>query len=133
MPKPKIDKPPTGVAEKLAAVFKLAKAHRQAANVADKAKAALAAAENDLIDLMQQHNLTAVKIAAGGASITRATLPAVLDWEQVYKHIAKTGEFELLQRRMSSVAWRERYDDESLIPGTEAFVKIGLSLKPKKG
>ena len=69
---------------------------------------------------------------AGGtiatAAITRTVVPNVTDWDQFYKYIMKTKSLDLLERRPSRSAFRERLDAGETVPGVEAFERIGLSL-----
>ena len=66
--------------------------------------------------------------AVATAAITRTTVAQVTDWDEVYKYVKKTGEFDLLQKRMSDVAYRERLDAGKPVPGTEPFIVVNLSL-----
>ena len=69
---------------------------------------------------------------AGGsvatAAITRTVVPNVTDWDTFYKYIIKTKSLDLLERRPSRSAYRERLDAGEAVPGVEAFERIGLSL-----
>lgn len=59
--------------------------------------------------------------------ITKA-VPQVKDWDVFYKHVKKTGEFELLQRRLTDTAIRERWDAGKQVPGVESFNAVTVSL-----
>lgn len=41
----------------------------------------------------------------------------VENWDALYDHIRKTGEFELLQRRVGEGAVKERWDNGDVVPG----------------
>lgn len=43
------------------------------------------------------------------------------DWPKLYAHIKKTGEFELLERRLGRTAAQERIDQGIKIPGVSVF------------
>lgn len=60
-------------------------------------------------------------------SVTNKPVPAVEDWSKLYKHIQKSGEFDLLHRRIGIDAWKHRYDAGKKIPGVGVFIKQGLS------
>jgi hypothetical protein len=49
--------------------------------------------------------------------ITQSAKPVVEDWDKFYSHLKKTGEFELMQRRVSEGAVQERWDSKKQIPG----------------
>jgi len=54
-------------------------------------------------------------------------MPQVEDWNKLYKHIQKTGEFELLQRRLGDGAIKERWEAKKDVPGVGHFNAITVS------
>lgn len=66
------------------------------------------------------------KLATVG--ITTEDVPYIKDWEEVYEYIKSNDRFDLLQRRIGVIAWRDLYKDGVLVPGTEAGVDTDLSL-----
>ena len=77
---------------------------------------------------------------ASGKSLTVSVksdvVPTVKDWDAFYAFIKKNNYFHLLQRRVSTAAWRELHEQLSAkkkeVPGTEAFVKVDLSVTTLK-
>jgi hypothetical protein len=69
-------------------------------------------------------------VAGKVARVTVITkqVPQVKDWDMFYKHVKKTGEFELLQRRLTDTAIRERWDAGKQVPGVESFNAVTLSI-----
>lgn len=63
----------------------------------------------------EEVNRTANKNAS--VSINETTVPEVEDWDALYKHILDTKEFALLQRRVSSKAYKEVLDLGEPVPG----------------
>ena len=61
------------------------------------------------------------------AAITKE-VPQVKDWDLFHKHVKKTGEFDLLQRRLTDSAIQERWDAGKKIPGVESFTVVTLSI-----
>jgi hypothetical protein len=62
---------------------------------------------------------------AARAVIIQKVIPQVQDWAKFYKYILKHKAFELLQRRPSDVAIKERWDSTLQVPGVVPFkVKI---------
>lgn len=55
-------------------------------------------------------------------------VPYIKDWDAVYGYIKDNDRFDLLQRRIGVVAWRDLFKDGILVPGTEAGVDTDLSL-----
>lgn len=68
----------------------------------------------------------------------------VKDWDKLYNHLKKTGEFDLLNRMLNQAAVKERVDAQTrpsgkrgegwkpkLPPGVEAFTVVKLSVTKK--
>lgn len=53
--------------------------------------------------------------------ITESVVPIVKDWPTFYKHIKKTGEFELLNRAPNKTAIQERWDAKKQVPGIDKY------------
>ena len=70
------------------------------------------------------------KLAA--VKVIEKMVPQVADWSELYKHIKKTGSFELLQRRVSETAVRERWAEDEKIPGVDCVTINDLSLSKVK-
>jgi len=87
-----------------------------------ESKAALADIEAKALALMMKEGSEAVRTAAGMYSIRRDTVPKVEDWDKLYDYIKKGEAFEMLQRRISVTAWRERADLGETVPGVTAEV-----------
>jgi hypothetical protein len=72
-----------------------------------------------------------LKRASGGiatAGITVKVVPLVEDWDLVHDYIRKTGEFDLLEKRIGKTAWRARVEDGIDIPGVSAVEDVDISL-----
>jgi hypothetical protein len=67
----------------------------------------------------------------GTASISKTVVATVKAWDEVEQYIYANNALDLLQRRMSDKAWRERYEDGLLIPGTEPHTVVRLNLRIK--
>lgn len=61
-------------------------------------------------------------------SVVTKQVPQVKDWDKFYAHVKKTGQFELMQRRLVDTAIRERWDNGKQVPGVEAFGVVSVSL-----
>lgn len=97
--------------------------------VADALKAEETRTEATLIKEMQEQKITAI-----GGSVVRLAIPtvpeyvpAVKDWDAVYKHILETGDFSLLHKRVGATACKERWDAGEEVPGIERFPVYKLS------
>lgn len=62
------------------------------------------------------------KISNGGLtlSLKKEIVPTVSNWDELQEYVAKTGRFELLQKRMSATAYREAISLGDDIPGVES-------------
>lgn len=61
-------------------------------------------------------------------SIVPKVRPVVEDWDKFYAHIKKTGNFELMQRRVSDPAIKERWEDNKEVPGVTHYPYKDISL-----
>lgn len=66
---------------------------------------------------------------AGTATITENILPTIKDWDALTNYIIENGATHLLQRRVSSAAFRELLDAGIEIPGVEAYTQRQISLR----
>lgn len=69
-----------------------------------------------------------------GGKVARVTLesksvPKVVSWDALYAHIKKTGEFDLLQRRVGEEAVKARWDAKQTVPGVQAEPVAKLSVE----
>ncbi len=94
--------------------------------------AALGAEEKALkdfvLDTFDKADLREVKTKAGTARLAVKDVPQAEDWEKIYAHIKKTGEFDLLQKRLGERACQERWDAKVAIPGVKKFHVVTLKL-----
>jgi len=61
-------------------------------------------------------------------SIQLSTEPTVTDWPAFYKYIVDHDAFDMLQRRLSPTAVKDRWDDGEVVPGIDKFDTWDLSL-----
>lgn len=66
------------------------------------------------------------------AALSRYMVPSAKNWDQVWAHIKKTGDFDLLQKRISTTAWRERYNAGKPVPGIEPVQVVDITVKAAK-
>lgn len=114
------------------AAFAADDAYRRAQDKADDLKNKLDAIKAELLEALIAEKLDASATKLGKAAIRREFVPSVNDWGKVYAFIKKHDAFELLQKRMTATAWRERYENDELVPGTEAFQNVSVRLSRTK-
>ncbi len=91
----------------------------------------LATIESDI--MMQMTDVGVNQVASDKASCTMKLhkRPAIADWQLFYEYVAKTNQFELLHKRLSSAAFVERWEAGEEIPGTTASSVWELSVRRK--
>ena len=87
--------------------------------------------EEELLTRLDDQGMLKATVGAGTATITETIVPNVVDWDAVYEHIGKTGDFYLLQKRPAAAAFRELQASGQEIPGIEPFNKRTISLRKK--
>lgn len=108
------------------------KAHKeQLAEDTRKANNKLAELEKDIMALMSQAGITSAASDKASLSMKKKQHPAIDDWQAFYGYVATTGQFELLHKRLSSTAFRERWDAGEAIPGTSISEVWELSVYRK--
>ena len=79
-------------------------------------------AESDYLDVLLLKKMDAEGVSrtandAASVSINEDTVPNVDDWDELYNHVTSTGDFSLLQRRVSSTAYKEMLKMGEAVPG----------------
>lgn len=67
------------------------------------------------------------------ATLNKSPVPTVKDWPALWAHIQKTGEFDLLEKRVGKTAYRERIDNGKRVPGVETFWQKSISYSKFNG
>lgn len=57
-----------------------------------------------------------------------ATVPRIKDWDAFYAYVKKTGEFDLLQRRLNETAIEERWGQKKHVPGVQGEPVLKFSI-----
>jgi hypothetical protein len=83
---------------------------------------------NEIFELLASMGLTKASGAMATAGIKVSQVPLVESWDLLQEYIQETGEFDLLQKRISVTAWRARYDDGVAIPGVSKVEDVDISL-----
>ena len=60
-----------------------------------------------LLKKMDDEGLSRTANSMASVSINEDIVPDVTDWDKLYEHVQETGDFSLIQRRVSSTAYRE--------------------------
>lgn len=86
-----------------------------------KLEAIESAIEEYFINNLSTKESTGVAGKVGRVQVQPKVVPVVEDWPKFYAHIKKTGEFELMQRRVAEGAVKERWDAKKQVPGVGRF------------
>ncbi len=85
--------------------------------------------ENELIELMDQQNISKSTGTKATVSITTSTKPSVEDWDAFYAYIHKNKYYHLLERRPSVTGCRELFDTKGKIPGVVPYTQRKLNIR----
>ena len=72
-----------------------------------------------LICKLDEQGLSRTANDKASVSINQVTVPDVTDWDVLHAHIIKTADFGLLQRRVSSTAYKEVLKLGEQVPGVQ--------------
>ena len=85
--------------------------------------------ELELLTRLDSQGMKQASTDDGTATITKTTLPNVVDWDALWEHIVDTRAFHLLQRRPAAAAFRELNSSGEKIPGIDAYEQRTISLR----
>jgi len=85
-------------------------------------------ARGTILETLEVSGLQKASGQTATCGIKTSTIPIVTDWDEVFTYIKDHDRFDLVQKRISVLAWRETYENEGLIPGTEAVEDVDISL-----
>ncbi len=80
------------------------------------------------VKLLPKSKLDGATGKVGKVRVWKEDVPVAQDWTALEKHIKKTGEFDLLQRRLSSSAVKERLKLKKKVPGVGTFKRTVVSV-----
>lgn len=123
--------PEQKLGSKIDAAFRALDKYRTAQAVADDLKRKADEMRDALLDEMKILKLDKASSALGTVSVSMVDVPQVQDWSQVHAWVIKNKAPELLQKRISTEAWRERVADGRPIPGVIKFVDVKLLMRSK--
>jgi hypothetical protein len=83
---------------------------------------------NAILECLSESGLEKASGMRATCGIKRSTIPLVTDWDRVFEYIVANDRFDLVQKRISVLAWRDLYNDDIDVPGTEAVEDIDISL-----
>lgn len=86
-----------------------------------------------IITLLGQQDIDQSRGKKATATVTKAVVPHVKNWDSFHRYIKKNNAFYLLERRAAVVAYRDTLEvrRNRPIPGVESVEKITLSLRSR--
>jgi len=113
--------------------IQLLQEERDAINATLKAKEAEIAAKMEALGaLFDASGINGAKGAVGTAERKSQRVFNATDWPALHAFIAKTGAFDLLQKRLTSTAVAARFEEGEPIPGVESFDRYFITVRPAK-
>ncbi len=82
-----------------------------------------------LINQLDAQGVTKASTDAGTATVNETVFPKVEDWDALYVHLKESDSLYLLQKRVSSGAFREQHEAGLTVPGITPFVQRSISLR----
>jgi len=84
--------------------------------------------KQNMIELMQDVGTNSYSAKLGTMSLTEQEIPIVEDWDALYKQMLKEKSFDMLQRRVSVTAWRDRLEEGDTVAGVSSMTKRTLRI-----
>lgn len=125
--KHRLKDPPIG--ELVDTLFEIREEKRAKEEELKEIEARYNAAEQRLMEKLETEKTEKGSGKYASCSISSSVVPQVEDWDALYKFIARTKYFHLLQRRPSTAACRELFESKGSIPGVTPVVVKKLNLR----
>lgn len=81
-----------------------------------------------IIGSLPDEDASGVSGMVARVTITTKSVAQVKDWEKFYEFVQTTGEFDLMQKRVSDAAVKERWEAGDSVPGVEPYSFKTLSI-----
>lgn len=81
-----------------------------------------------IINTLPKSEASGVAGKVARVTVVTKEVPQVKDWDLFYKYIKKTGQFDLMQRRLTDGAIKERWENGKEVPGVEHFQAVTISM-----
>lgn len=89
--------------------------------------------ESDIMHAMAEVGTTKAATEDGhSATMNKKSYPVINDWDAFYQYVADTKSFDLLHKRLSSTAFKDRLSSGEGIPGTSTSEVWELSVRASR-
>ncbi len=86
------------------------------------------ALKNHIIENLPKSEASGVAGKLARVTVVTKQIPQVKDWDAFYKYVKKTGSFDLMQKRLTDAAIKERWEAGKEVPGVEHFNAVSVSI-----
>lgn len=87
--------------------------------------------ETELVIMLEGQGIDQISNDKATISIKKEIVPTVENWDVFQEYIAKTGMFELMQKRASATAYRELQQMGQDVPGVKATELTKVNFRSK--
>lgn len=94
----------------------------------DEIAAEETALKNHIIENLPKSEASGVAGKLARVTVVTKQVPQVKDWDAFYKYVKKTGSFDLMQKRLTDAAIKERWEAGKEVPGVEHFNVVSVSI-----
>ena len=109
-------------------LYQLRQKRLDAQKAVDAIQAEESAIKQHIIDNLPKSEASGISGKLARVTIVKKEVPQVKDWEAFYKYIKKTNQFDLMQRRLTDTAIKERWEAGKEVPGVERFISVTVSM-----
>lgn len=81
-----------------------------------------------IINTLPKSEASGVAGKLARVTLVKKDIPQVNNWDVFYKYVKRTGQFDLLQRRLTDTAIKERWDSGNEVPGVGHFNAVSVSI-----
>lgn len=85
--------------------------------------------EREIMDAMDDQQITESKSAAGKVTLGEAVYPQVEDWPEFHRWILENHYLHFLERRAAVLAYREALNQGIAVPGVVPFTKRKITFR----
>lgn len=110
-------------------LYKLREERKGIEGKAEEIKSEETRIKNYLIENLPKEQLVKLTGKLASISLTKNLVPQVTDWDKLYAFVEKNDAFDLLQKRPSSTAFKERWEAGIEVPGVDKFVALDISVR----
>lgn len=112
-------------ADKLYELRQLRLAEQKKVDIIEAEEKAL---KEHIINTLPKSEASGVAGKLARVTVVGKVIPQVKDWDAFYKYVKRTGQFDLMQRRLATPAVEARWEDGKEIPGVEHFNTVTVSI-----